>query len=174
LHADEKKLFEAAMLPHLDAAYNLARWLTQDEHASEDVVQEAYLRAARYFGSFHGGSARAWLLGIVRRAAIDWLTRQQAHAAAGLDDSLCDRDEQAANPQFLALRKCDQEMVRAALEQLPPPLREAIVLRELEGLSYQEIANVTESPIGTVMSRISRGRQQLQARLAPYAEENVP
>jgi RNA polymerase sigma-70 factor (ECF subfamily) len=174
LRADEKKLFEAAMLPHLDAAYNLARWLAQDEHAAEDVVQEAYLRAARYFGSFHGGSARAWLLGVVRRAAIDWFARQQAHASVALDDSMCDRDEQAANPQFLALRKCDQERVRAALESLPSILREALVLRELEGLSYQEIANVTEAPIGTVMSRISRGRQQLQTRLAPYAEGNMP
>jgi RNA polymerase sigma-70 factor (ECF subfamily) len=172
LETDERTRFEQATVPHLDAAYNLARWLTQDEHAAEDVVQEAYFRAARYFGSFRGGDGRAWLLAVVRRASFDWLAKQQSHAALAFDENLHDRDDESANPAFQAIRQCEQEAVRTAVAELPPQLREAIVLRELEGLSYQEIATVTEVPIGTVMSRISRGRQQLQRRLAACPEGN--
>jgi RNA polymerase sigma-70 factor (ECF subfamily) len=167
-------MFEETALPHFDAAYNLARWLTRDDHAAEDVVQEAFARAARYFHSFRGGSAKAWLLGVVRRASLDWLAKRQAQAAQPLDDDVPQRDDRATNPVYLVIQKCDRETVRAALDELPPPLREAIVLRELEGMSYQEIAVVAEVPIGTVMSRISRGRQRLQRRLAAYGEENVP
>jgi RNA polymerase sigma-70 factor (ECF subfamily) len=166
LEADDRRLFEQATLPHLDAAYNLARWLTRDEHAAEDVVQEAYFRAARYFGSFHGGDGRAWLLGIVRRAAFDWLSKRQAHPTTSLDEDIHYRDDDSGNPEFQAIRKCEQELVRAALEELSPHLREVIVLREFEELTYQQIAAVTEVSIGTVMSRLSRGRQQLQRRLA--------
>jgi RNA polymerase sigma factor (sigma-70 family) len=165
LEPDERKQFERATLLHLDAAYNLARWLTQDEHAAEDVVQEAYLRAARYFSSFRGGDGRAWLLGIVRRASFDWLAKRSY--TVPFNEDIHDRGDQSSNPEFMAIRKCDQTLVRQALEELPPQLREVIVLRELEGLGYQEIAAVTEVPIGTVMSRLSRGRQQLQRRLAP-------
>jgi RNA polymerase sigma factor (sigma-70 family) len=170
LEPEERRQFELATLPHLDAAYNLARWLTRDEHAAEDVVQEAYLRAARYFGSFRGGDGRAWLLRVVRRASFDWLAKRKRQAAAVFDEHIHDRGDESSNPVFLAIRKCDRERVRQALEELPPHLREAIVLRELEGLSYQEIAAVTEVPIGTVMSRISRGRQQLQGQLAVHLE----
>jgi RNA polymerase sigma-70 factor (ECF subfamily) len=170
LAPDERRQFEQATLPHLDAAYNLARWLTQDQHAAEDVVQEAYYRAARYFGSFRGGDGRSWLLSVVRRAAYDWLTKQRAQLAVVFDEDVHDRGDESSNPEFLAIRKCDQAFVRQALEGMPPQLREAIVLRELEGLSYQEIAAVTEVPIGTVMSRVARGRQQLHGRLAARSE----
>jgi RNA polymerase sigma factor (sigma-70 family) len=170
LEPAERRRFEQTTLPHLDAAYNLARWLTRDEHAAEDVVQEAYFRAARYFGSFQGGNGRAWLLGVVRRASFDWLAKRRAQMAVVFNEDFHDRGDESSNPAFLAIRKCDQERVRQALEELPPQLCEVVVLRELEGLSYQEIATVTAVPIGTVMSRLSRGRQQLHGSLASYAE----
>jgi RNA polymerase sigma factor (sigma-70 family) len=172
LEADERRQFEHVTLPHLDAAYNLARWLTQNEHAAEDVVQEAYLRAARYFSSFRGANGRAWLLGIVRRAAFDWLTKHTGHRVLVFNEEIHDRGDESSNPEQLALRKSDQVSVRQALEELPLPLREVIVLRELEGMSYQEIATLTELPMGTVMSRLSRGRQQLQRRLASCVGED--
>ncbi len=173
MQPDERSQFEQATLPHLDAAYNLARWLTQDQHAAEDVVQEAYCRAARYFGSFRGGDGRAWLLGVVRRASFDYLARQRAQAAVVFNQDLHDRADESSNPELLAIRKGEQASVRRALEELPPSLREVIVLRELEGLSYQEIAAVVEVPIGTVMSRLSRGRQQLQRLLGSCSKEEV-
>jgi RNA polymerase sigma-70 factor (ECF subfamily) len=172
LEADERRQFEHATLPHLDAAYNLARWLTQDEHAAEDVVQEAYLRAARYFGSFRGGDGRGWLLGVVRRAAFDWLSKHRGKGILAFNEDIHDRGDESSNPEQLALRKSEQVSVRQALEELPLPLREVIVLRELEGMSYQEIATLTELPMGTVMSRLSRGRQQLQRRLASCVGED--
>jgi RNA polymerase sigma factor (sigma-70 family) len=172
LEADERRQFEHVTLPHLDAAYNLARWLTQNEHAAEDVVQEAYLRAARYFSSFRGGDGRPWLLGVVRRAAFDWLSKNRGPGVLVFNEELHDRGDESSNPEQLALRKSDQASVRQALEELPLPLREVVVLRELEGLSYQAIAALTEVPIGTVMSRLSRGRQQLQKRLASCAGED--
>jgi RNA polymerase sigma-70 factor (ECF subfamily) len=158
------------MLPHLDAAYNLARWLTQDEHSAEDVVPEAYCRAARYFGSFRGGDGRAWLLSVVRWASFDWIAKQRAQVAVVFNQHIHDWGDESSDPEFLAIRTSDQLRVREALEELFPHLREVIVLRELEGLSYQEIAAVTEVPIGTVMSRHSRGREQLQRLLAPCPE----
>jgi RNA polymerase sigma factor (sigma-70 family) len=165
LDANERRQYEQATLPHLDAGFNLARWLTQDEHAAEDVVQEACLRAARYFGSFQGGDGRPWFLGVVRRASFDWLAKRRAQTAVVYSEDVHDQGDESANPEFMAIRKCNEGLVRQALEELPPQLREVIVLRELEGLSYHEIAGVTEVPIGTVMSRLSRGRQQLHRRL---------
>ena len=170
MEPDERGQFERTTLPHFDAAYNLARWLTQDEHAAEDVVQEAYFRAARYYSSFRGGDGRAWLLGVVRRASFDWLAKQRAQMALVYSEDVHDRGDESSNPEFQAIRKCDEALVRQALEELAPQLREVIVLRELEGLSYQEIAAVTEVPIGTVMSRLSRGRQQLHRRLTASPE----
>src|SRR5204862_3617656 len=123
-----------------------------------------------YFASFRGGDGRAWLLAVVRRASYDWLAQRQAQAAAPFDPDAHDPRDDAADPAVLALRRCDQARVRQALEELPPPLREVIVLRELEGLSYHDIATVAAVPLGTVMSRLSRGRAQLQRQLAPYAE----
>jgi RNA polymerase sigma-70 factor (ECF subfamily) len=173
LESDERRRFADVTLPHLDAAYNLARWLTRDEHAAEDVVQEAYLRAARYFGSFRGGDGRPWLLGVVRHAAFDWLKRHRGPGAVSFDDDLHDRGDTSADPQQLVLRKSDEASVRDALAELPLPLREVVVLRELEGMSYQEIAALVEIPIGTVMSRLSRGRRQLQQRLAGCVGEDA-
>ena len=170
LDADAQRRFEEAALPHLDAAYNLARWLTRNEHAAEDVVQEAFFRATRYFDSFRGGDGRAWLLGVVRRVSFDWLAKQRTQEALTFDDEIHGRYDESSDPVFHAIRACEAGLVREALEQLPALLREAVVLRELEGLSYREIAAVAEVPIGTVMSRLSRGRQQLQERLAGSLE----
>src|SRR5277367_6827752 len=119
LDSDERGRFEQTTLAHLDAAYNLARWLTQDEHAAEDVVQEAYLRAARYFASFRGGDGRAWLLGVVRRAAFDWLSKHRGQGVLVFNEEVHDRGDESANPEQLALRKSDQVSVRQALEELP-------------------------------------------------------
>jgi RNA polymerase sigma-70 factor (ECF subfamily) len=173
LDAQERSQFEQVTLPHLDAAHNLARWLTQDGHAAEDVVQEAYFRAARYFGSFRGGDGRAWLLGVVRRVSFDFLARRRSQAEVVLNEDVHDRGDESANPEFLAIRNSEQARVRRAVEELPSHLREVIVLRELEGLSYQQIAAVAEVPLGTVMSRLSRGRQQLQQRLAECQEGEI-
>lgn len=170
MEVDEQRRIEQATLPYLDAAYNLARWLTRDEHAAEDAVQEAYCRAARYFGSFKGGDARVWFLSIVRRVCIDWLEKRRTHEAVSYREDVHDLSDESSNPVFLAIRKCDEAQVRAALEELPPQLREVIALREIEGLSYQEISTVTEVPMGTVMSRLSRGRLQLQRQLATTKE----
>ena len=172
LKSDERQRFDHVTLAHLDAAYNLARWLTKDQHAAEDIVQEAYLRAARYFSSFRGGDGRAWFLSVVRRASFDWLEKRRAQESVVFIDDLHGRADESSNPEFLAIRKCDQDLVRRALEELPPQLREVVVLRELEGLSYQEIAIVTNVPLGTVMSRLSRVRKQLQVRFAADSTED--
>ena len=167
MDGDERRRFEQATLPHLDAAYNLARWLTRDDHAAEDVVQEAFLRAAKFFASFRGGDGRPWLLAVIRRASYDWLQKRRAGAAVSFNEDVHDRGDEALNPERLVIRKIDQELLRRAVEELVPEFREVIVLRELEGLSYQEIATVVGIPVGTVMSRLSRARKQLQLRLVP-------
>jgi RNA polymerase sigma-70 factor (ECF subfamily) len=167
LDLDERRRFEQVTLPHLDAAYNLAHWLTRDEYASEEVVQEAYCRAARFFDSFRGGDGRTWLLAVVRRACYDWLQRRRAAAAlTSFDEEAHSPDDDALGPEHLAIRNADVQLLRLALEELSPEHREVIVLRELEDLSYQEIADVAGVPLGTVMSRLSRARKQLQRRLA--------
>ena len=120
LEPDERRRFEQATLPHLDAAYNLARWLTQDEHAAEDVVQEAYCRAARYFGSFRGGDGRAWLLGVVRRASFDWLAKRRAQATVAFNEDSTTGATSRRTRSSSAIRQCDQAPVRQALEELPP------------------------------------------------------
>jgi len=174
LDGDERARFERATMPHLDAAFNLARWMTRDDHAAEDVVQEAYARAAKYFGSFRGGDGRAWFLGVVRRAAFDWLAKHRAAFTVAYDEDLHDKGDESLDPETAALRHCEAQAVRAALEELPAPLREAVVLREIEGLSYREIAVVSGAPIGTVMSRLSRGRRELQRLLASQVERDGP
>jgi RNA polymerase sigma-70 factor (ECF subfamily) len=167
LDSEERGRFERVALPHLDAAYNLARWLTRDEHGAEDVVQEAFFRAARFFAGFRGGDGRTWLLAVVRRASYDWLQKQRAWAASAPFDEDAHSPPDGHDPSVLAIRKADVELLRRVVEDLPTEYREVIVLRELEGLSYQQIATVTEVPLGTVMSRLSRARKQLQNRLAP-------
>jgi RNA polymerase sigma factor (sigma-70 family) len=155
--------FEKAALPHLSAAYNLARWLTRDETDAEDVVQEAYLRAFKHFGSFHGGDGRPWLLAIVRNTCYTWLQHNRSpELTISLADELHEIESKDLNPEALLLQSADTQMVRQALEGLPAEFREAIVLRELEGLSYKQIADVAEIPVGTVMSRLARARKRLQ------------
>ncbi len=160
-------LFEQLVLPHLNAAYNLARWLTRNEHDAEDVVQEAYLRALRFFGGFHGGDARAWLLAIVRNTCYDWLRRYrptQVHAS--FDEDLHGAVDPSPTPEDVLLERADRLRLREALEALPLAWREVLILRELEGLSYKEIADVAGIKMGTVMSRLARARTRLQQQLA--------
>ncbi len=153
--------FEQTVLANLDAAYNLARWLTRDDRDAEDVVQEACLRAFRFFDSFHGGDSRAWLLTIVRHTCYTWLKKNRAHELVPLDEEL-DSVDTALNPEEMLLHNADQQALRQAVEELPIEFREVIILRELEGLSYKEIASVTGVPLGTVMSRLARARKRLQ------------
>jgi RNA polymerase sigma-70 factor (ECF subfamily) len=156
--------FEQAVLPHLDAAYNLARWLTRNETDAEDVAQEAYLRAFKFFGGFHGGDSRAWLLTIVRNTCYTWLRKNRAHElTTAFDEEL--HSVECANPETLMLASADGQLLKQALEDLPVEFREAVILRELEGLSYKEIASITDVPVGTVMSRLARARQRLLRRL---------
>jgi RNA polymerase sigma-70 factor, ECF subfamily len=157
--------FERTFLPHMDAAYNLARWIVRDDQDAQDVVQEAYLRAMRFAGGFRGGNARAWLLTIVRNTSFTWLKRNRGpDQPLEFDESVHLDDTEEAGLDADAVKKADQAMVRAALQELRDEFREIIVMREIEGLSYKEIAEVVEVPIGTVMSRLARARAQL-ARL---------
>jgi RNA polymerase sigma-70 factor (ECF subfamily) len=155
--------FDVAVLPHLDAAYNLARWLMRNNQDAEDVVQEAYLRAFRFFPGFRGDDARAWLLKIVRNTCYTWLhaNRHQKHAIE-FDEDLFSPDSRPLNPEEAALQSDNCAMVRKALEQLPVNAREVLVLRELQGMSYREIADLTGMPAGTVMSSLSRARDRLR------------
>jgi len=156
-------------MPHLNAGYNLARWLTRSEPDAEDLVQEAYVRALRSFDGYRGGDPRAWLLSIVRNTCYTWLRQRHAHfddtAAADAADVA---DDPAAGPEAQVIRHSDGALLRRALEDLPVEFREALVLRELEGLSYKEIADVAGVPLGTVMSRLSRARTQLQHALLKH------
>jgi RNA polymerase sigma-70 factor, ECF subfamily len=161
--------FEAVVLPHLDAAYTLARYLTRDAHDAEDVVQDACLRALKYFDGFRGEagtSARAWLLAIVRNTAHTRRERQRGDALTTEFDEAQHSDAIADdNPAGVLLQKAAKETLDRALERLAPEFREVIVLRELEGLSYKEISEVAGVPVGTVMSRLSRARTRLQEAL---------
>jgi RNA polymerase sigma-70 factor, ECF subfamily len=164
--------FRQLILPHLDGAYNLARYLTRDPVLSEDVVQDAMLRAFRAFGQFRGGSARAWLFAIVRNCCRTSLAAGAGTVALVVqgDDASAQIDEQvdpAPTPEEALLSKAEADRVRSAIEDIPEPFREAVVLRDLEDLSYAEIGQVTGVPVGTVMSRLSRGRSLLAARLLP-------
>jgi RNA polymerase sigma-70 factor (ECF subfamily) len=155
--------FEQAVLPHLDAAYNLARWLTRNERDAEDIVQESYLRAFRFFTGFRGGDARAWLMRIVRNTCYTWLhANRPLQEATEFDENLFSPDSRALNPEEAVLRDDSCAVVRKALEMLPPNFREVLILRELEGLSYKEIADITGMPAGTVMSSLSRARGRLR------------
>lgn len=159
--------FELVVLPHLGAAYNLARWLTGNDHDAEDVVQESYLRALRFFPGFRGSNSRPWLLTIVRNTCYTWLRRNRMDdVTTELDEDVHGVDYTTSNPESVLLAAARSDMVTRALEELPVSLREIVILRELEGMSYQEIADVAAIPIGTVMSRLSRARTRLQKLLA--------
>src|SRR4029079_3006569 len=152
------RVFEETVLPHLDAAFNYARWLTRNDADAEDVVQDACLRAMRFFSSLRDDDARAWLFTIVRNT---WYTRGSRRDTvtreAALDDARADAADGALDPEAQLLQRHTVARVRAALEQLPADFREVMVLREIEGLTYKEIAAVIRAPIGTVMSRLARG-----------------
>jgi RNA polymerase sigma-70 factor (ECF subfamily) len=168
MHDSERtERFRRTLLPHLAAAYNLARWLARNDADAEDLVQEAYLRALNFFDSFRGGDGRAWLLAIVRNTYYTWARSKGAGTASvPFDENIHAVERPSSNPEAALLEKADRALVRAALEQLPDEFREALVLREMEGLSYQQIAAVAGVPMGTVMSRLARARQKLGQILA--------
>lgn len=159
--------FEEIALPHLGAAYNLARWLLHNEHDAEDVVQEAYLRALTSFSGYYGGDSRSWLMTIVRNTCYTWLQKNQAlRLSDPIEDKLDEVGLDFADPEMILLQNADSQMVRQSLQELPVEFREVMVLREMEDLSYKEIADIIDVPIGTVMSRLARGRKRLHALLA--------
>jgi RNA polymerase sigma factor (sigma-70 family) len=168
--ADERARFEGALLPHLGAAHNLARWLTRDDQDAQDIVQEAFMRAWKSFAGFHGGDGRTWLLAIVRNTCYTLLEKKRRRGPqVESDESSHALAAGDRNPELLLVRKEEQQTVRTAVEELPVELREVVVLRELEGLSYKEIAALAEIPLGTVMSRLARARDRLQQCLRASA-----
>ena len=169
-------LYEQKVLPHLDAAYNLARWLAGNDHDAQDVAQEASLRSFKFFGSFRGEDARAWLLTIVRNTFYTWLRKNRPPAnTIEISDETLDVEDVSANADAVNPRFADADAVRRAVAELPVEFREIVVLREMEGFSYKEIAELAEVPIGTVMSRLARARKLLQKRLAAdFNIENQP
>jgi RNA polymerase sigma-70 factor (ECF subfamily) len=163
--------FEQTVMPHLDAAYNLARWLTRNDHDAEDVVQEAFLRAVKYFDAMKGNEARPWLLAIVRNTTYTWLEKNRPADLVSLDDvpplstdgeSIGNPSGMDGNPEVILLQSANRKLVNQALEELPVGYREVIVMREIEDLSYKEIASIAGIPMGTVMSRLARGRELLK------------
>jgi len=166
LAQNRSEAFEKATLPHLNAAYNLAFWLTRNKQDAEDVVQEAFLRAFRYFAGLRGGDARVWLLKIVRNTCYTWLHENRPlQRAAEFDETFSLSDTHIPNPEQAVLQNDNRALLRKALEKLPPNYREVLILRELEGMSYKEIAGVTGIPAGTVMSSLYRGRDHLRQAL---------
>lgn len=176
----ERDRFARQMLPHLDAAYALAYWLTRDEDQARDAVQEAYLRALRFFASFRGEEGRGWLLKIVRNACHE-LRERERHSgfSAAFDEEAIGPEGVASgaviafprNPEAAAIERANGEAVRRCLRTLPPEFREVVVLRELHGLSYREIASIAAIPLGTVMSRLARGRRLLALKIAGFAAQ---
>src|SRR5438309_2301954 len=167
--AQEQELasFETLMLPHLDAAHNLARWLLRNEQDAQDVVQEAYLRALKSFSGFHGSNGRAWLLTIVRNTSYTLMKKNRAvDLTTTFDEERHATDYESVNPAALLEQTEDAELVREAMDHLPAEFREILVLRHLEGLSYKEIADIAQIPPGTVMSRLARARGKLKECLA--------
>ncbi len=156
--------FEEIILPHLDAAYNLVRWLTRKDADADDVVQEAYLRAFKFFDGFHGGDSRAWTLKIVRNTCYSWMQKNRAQEITSeFDEEL--HSVESGNPETILIRNIDNRLLKQLLDELPLEFREIVVLRELEGLSYKEIADIADVPLGTVMSRLARARRRLQSNL---------
>src|ERR1700719_4347039 len=167
--------FEQVVLPHLDAAYNLARWIVRNTHDAEDVAQEAYLRAFKFFGGYQGGDPRAWVLKIVRNTSYSFLEKNRpADLAEQFDETVHTTDTRQPDAETALLQSVESRMLREALEELPVNFREVLVLRELEGLSYKEIAELIGIPIGTVMSSLARGRERLrEALLRARAKEGT-
>ena len=165
--SEKRERFERTVLPHLDAAYNLARWLTRNDQDAQDVTQEACLRAFRFFDGYQGGNMRSWLLTIVRNTCYTWLDRNRPLSQTEVFDEEIHGAEPsgAADPEAQVLAGADREMLRRALEDLPEVFREVLVLREIESMSYKEIADVTSVNLGTVMSRLARARTRLRQSL---------
>lgn len=177
--------FEQIALPHLDAAFNLARWLTRNENDAEDVVQEAFLRAFKFFDGFQGGNGRSWLLMIVRNTCYTWLRHNRPAELVPLADQeaeeVYDPDSAAAapeafrapqdDPETLLLKAADRRLLHELIEALPVPFREVVILRELEDLSYKDIAEIAGIPLGTVMSRLARARKLLQRSWTQHIKE---
>jgi RNA polymerase sigma-70 factor (ECF subfamily) len=154
----DRRRFEQVVLPHVDAAYNLARWLTRNDHDADDVLQDAMLRAYRFFDTLRG-APRPWLLAIVRNACFSWLRTNRPADIESLDERM--PEDETPGPEILAARGVDRRRLNEAIAALPVQFREALVLRELEDLSYKDIARIAEIPIGTVMSRLARARRLL-------------
>lgn len=166
LKMENRRRYETLIAPHLPAAYNLAHWMTRNDQDAEDVTQEACLRACKFFDSFRGGDSRAWLLRIVRNTCYTWLQQNRARELTlSFQDEQFDLPCETYNPETIVLQKVGIEQIRRALEELPVEFREVMVLRELEGFSYREIAQIADVPLGTVMSRLARGRKRLQDTL---------
>lgn len=169
---DDNARFRSIVMPHIDEAYRLAHWLTGNRTDAEDVVQDASMRAFRAIRNYTGGSARSWVLSIVRNTAYSWLRKNRPAAVVTVDDLEAVELEQANpgdrdgdNPEVALIAKADADQLRTAIAALPPVFRETLVLRDIEGLDYREIAQATEVPIGTVMSRLARARHRLIATL---------
>jgi RNA polymerase sigma-70 factor (ECF subfamily) len=159
--------FEALMLPHLDAAHNLAKWLLRNEQDAQDVVQEAFLRAFKSFGGFHGSNGRAWLLTIVRNTCYTLLKKNRvADLTTPFDEEIHASDNESVSAATILQRSEDAELIREAMDELPAEFREVLTLRHQEGLSYKEIAEIVKIPPGTVMSRLARARARLKECLA--------
>lgn len=159
--------FQTLVLPHLDSAYNLARWMTRNGSDAEDIAQEAMLRAFRFFDGFRGEDARVWLMTIVRNTYLSWIQRQMPQQnSTEFDERLHSDLEATLTPETQLLRKATVDQVRNSIEDLPPEYREVILMREVEQMSYREIAAVTQAPLGTVMSRLSRARSMLRQLIA--------
>src|SRR5579872_3304845 len=164
--ARKRALFEHPALPHLNAAYNLARWLTRNGDHAEDLVQEAYLRAFRSFETFQGGDGRAWLLTVVRNTCLTWLRKRGDQPIVEFDEQVHGSADESPNAESVLLNQAALGSLQDCLEELPLEFREVIVLRELEELSYKEISDIARVPVGTVMSRLARARKKLQQCLA--------
>jgi RNA polymerase sigma-70 factor (ECF subfamily) len=169
---DKQARFEQTVLCHIDAAFNLARWMIRNNQDAEDIVQESFLRAYKYFSSFQGGNSRSWLLTIVRNTCYTWLHENQAQGlTVDLNEEISGTEFGLDDPEQSLQIKVDQQSVIQALEKLPVEYRELIVLRELEEMSYKEIALIAGVPIGTVMSRLARARRRLKECLGQHNEE---
>ena len=164
--------FEEGMMPHMNAAYNLARWLAGNHEDAQDVVQDAYLRAFKFFETFRGGSSRSWLLRIVRNAFYDSLRRKHSEESSEAPQAQAERlPDPSPAPDAALLQKADGEMLRQSIAALPVEYREVLVMREFENCSYKEIADVAGVPLGTVMSRLARAREQLRAHLVEQLQK---
>jgi RNA polymerase sigma factor (sigma-70 family) len=161
--------FEQCVLPHLDAAYNLARWLTYNDQDAEDVVQESYLRAFKFFDGFHSTDSRPWLLAIVRNTYYTLLQQQRVlDVVTPFEEEIHSPEQENQNPEELLIQNINKQLLKDAITALPVEFREVIILRELEGLSYKEIADIAAIPLGTVMSRLARARKRLQHYLTQH------